>query len=78
MTAAGRQAMRRRFDAPLAELMAWAMPFKVSLGLEIVTLKLLLPRESSNVPVPTDVVPVPVNGPERSCCAVASCETVTL
>src|SRR6185437_5910440 len=63
---------------PLAVLIAEAMPASVSLLLVILTLKLLLPRLTCNVPVPTVVVPVPVNLFDRSCCAEASCETVTL
>ena len=44
----------------------------------MVTLKLEPPSETCKVPVPTLAVPVPVKAPDRSCCAEASCEMVTL
>src|SRR5689334_6635440 len=63
---------------PLAELIAAARPFNVSLVLSMVTEKLELPSARLRVPVLIVAVPPPRNGPEISCCAEASCETVTL
>jgi hypothetical protein len=62
----------------VAEFIAEAMALSESLPLAMVTLKLEPPREICNVPDPTLAVPEPAKAPDRSCCAEASCEMLTL
>src|SRR5579871_2861536 len=63
---------------PVAELIAAAMPERVSLLLSMLTLTLCEPRDSVSVPVPIAVLPSLATCWDTSCCAWASWVMATL